>query len=190
MAGLKKQLAAAKAGQQAPQAEEPGGGAGEGGVPAEWGRILGEEDFERIRQLKHRRLVEQAMQKHGLKSASKREKARLAAEEEADEMMELKERLGVMSEHRVNPDDLRGSHKYRKDKEERMAAVLAGREGREFGAKSSLKKNKTGGLSNREKDRRKRLPLAARTVQAKRRVGQSKRKKSLTKNFKGHVKKR
>ena len=36
------------------------------------------------------------------------------------------ERLGVMSEHRVNPDDLLGSHKYRKDKEERMAAVLAG----------------------------------------------------------------
>ncbi len=30
------------------------------------------------------------MQKHGLKSASKREKARAAAEEEAEELMELK----------------------------------------------------------------------------------------------------
>lgn len=31
-----------------------------------------------------------------------------------------------MNEHRVAADDLLGSHKYRKDKEERMAAVLAG----------------------------------------------------------------
>ena len=37
-------------------------------------------------------------QKHGLKSASKREKARHAAEEEADEMMELKDRLALMNE--------------------------------------------------------------------------------------------
>ena len=42
----------------------------------------------------------------------------------------------------------------------------AGREGREgFGAKSGLKKKKTGGLSNREKDKRKRLPFAARSGQ-------------------------
>lgn len=61
----------------------------------------------------------------------------------------MQDRLGVASEHRVNPDDLLGSHKYRKDKEERMAAVLAGREGREFTAKTALKKKKTGGLSNR-----------------------------------------
>ncbi len=37
-------------------------------------------------------------QKHGLKSASKRDKARAAAEEEADELLALKERLGVMHE--------------------------------------------------------------------------------------------
>lgn len=42
----------------------------------------------------------------------------------------------------------------------------AGREGREsFGAKSGLKKKKSGGLSNREKDKRKRLPFAARSGQ-------------------------
>lgn len=34
-----------------------------------------------------------------------------------------------------------------------------------FGAKSGLKKKKTGGLSNREKDKRKRLPFAARSGQ-------------------------
>lgn len=178
IAQLKKQLAAAKGGE---------GGAAEGGddVPLEWGRILTEEDFEKIRQLKHRRLVDNAMQKHGLKSASKRQRARAAAEEEAEELLALKERLAVMHEERLNPDDLLGRHKYRKDKEERMKSVLEGREGREFGAKSGLKKKKTGGLSNREKDKRKRLPMAARSGQVKKRLARNKMKK-IGKNYKGH----
>lgn len=46
--------------------------------------------------------------------------------------------------------------------------MCAGREDREFGAKSTLKKKKTGGLSNREKDKRKRLPFAARSGQVRR----------------------
>ncbi|KAL4448816.1 hypothetical protein ABPG77_007533 [Micractinium sp. CCAP 211/92] len=180
IAQLKKQLAAAKGGGD--------GAAGEGGdgVPLEWGRILTEEDFEKIRQLKHRRLVENAMQKHGMKSASKRERARAAAEEEAEEMLALKERLAVMHEERLNPDDLLGRHKYRKDKEERMKSVLEGREGREFGAKAKLKQKKTGGLSNREKEKRKRLPMAARSGQVKKRLVRHKLKKSA-KNFKGHA---
>ena len=80
MAALKKQLAAAKAGKEQQQQQQPseavgaadaeaaaaaepaGAGGGGEGVPLEWGRILSEEDFERIRQLKHRKLVEQAMQ--------------------------------------------------------------------------------------------------------------------------------
>ncbi|KAL4422877.1 hypothetical protein ABPG75_009074 [Micractinium tetrahymenae] len=181
IAQLKKQLAAAKGGDEAAAAAED-----QGAVPLEWGRILTEEDFDKIRQLKHRRLVESAMQKHGLKSASKRERARAAAEEEAGELLALKERLAVMHEERLNPDDLLGRHKYRKDKEERMKSVLEGREGREFGAKSSLKKKKTGGLSNREKDKRKRLPMAARSGQVKKRLARHKSKKSA-KNFKGHA---
>lgn len=44
--------------------------------------------------------------------------------------------------------------------------ACAGREGRDsFSAKSGLKKKKTGGMSNREKDKRKRLPFAARSGQ-------------------------
>lgn len=38
-----------------------------------------------------------------MKSASKRDKARAAAEEEADEMMALKERLGAMHEEVRRP---------------------------------------------------------------------------------------
>ena len=39
--------------------------------------------------------------------------------------------------------------------------------GREFGAKARLKQKKTGGLSNREKTKRKRLPFAARSGQVR-----------------------
>eukprot|EP00887_Chlorella_sp_A99_P007365 scaffold2.g7365.t1 len=202
LAQLKRQLAAAKQQQQQQeeQQEQQGqeerqaaGGAegaaqaegGEEAVPLEWGRILTEEDFETIRRLKHRRMVEAAMQKHGLKSARKRDKARQAAEEAADEALALQARLGVANEQRVNPDDLLGRHKYRRDKEERLKSVLEGREGRlEFGAKSRLAKKKTGGLSNREKAKRKRLPMAARAGQARKR--QERKKKLGSKNFKGH----
>lgn len=68
-------------------------------------------------------------QKHGLKSASKREKAMAAAEDAAEETMALREQLGSMHDSRVAPDDLLGMHKYRKDKMERMATVLKGAHG-------------------------------------------------------------
>lgn len=148
LAQLKRQLAAKKAAtaetdeHQHQQQAEDGSAAAEGAEPLEWGRILSEEDFENIRRLKHRQMVEAAMQvracrvcagerrsmrgegghvapwpllrarrcrclllllpspaylflasytaqKHGLKSARKREKARERAEEEADEALAL-----------------------------------------------------------------------------------------------------
>ena len=64
----------------------------------------------------------------------------------------------------------------------------AGREGRtEFGAKARIKKDKTGGLSNKEKDKRKRLPSRAVGGQVRKRLERGKRR--LAKNFKGHVRK-
>ena len=176
IASLKRKLAAVKANEEA---------AAEAAIPMEWGRMLTSEDFERIRELKHKKLVDEAMAKHGLKSASKRARALEVAEEEAEEMMVFREKLGTASQRKVQPSALVGKHKYRKDKEERMVSVLEGREGREFGAKSSLKKSKTGGLSNREKEKRKNLPLAARSGQVKKRLAI--RKNKSNKNFKGHV---
>jgi len=78
--------------------------------------------------------------------------------------MQAKIRAGTYSEQRVNPDTLEGAHrKKRALKEERLARVMEGREGRdEFGASSARHKKKTGGMSNREKDKKKNLPLAAR----------------------------
>ena len=53
----------------------------------EYGRILTEEDFERIRKLRHRKMVDAVMKKHGLKSASKRDRLLAEAEEEAEEAL-------------------------------------------------------------------------------------------------------
>jgi protein SDA1 len=179
LATLKKQLAAKKAAANpAPITNEN---------EEDWGRILTQEDFESIRQLKHRRLVDAAMSKAGLKSASKRARLRETAEEEAEETMALQDQLGVLHEQRVDPSALLGKRRGRRDKEERMASIMAGREGREFGSKAALKKDKQGGLSNREKDRRKNLPLAARAGQVRRRLIKGRLKSK--KNFKGHVRK-
>lgn len=71
-------------------------------------------------------------------------------------------------EQRLNPDDLKGRHKRRLDKEERMLSVLAGREGREaFGGAAGRKKQKTGGLTEKEKQRKKAMPSAARAWQVR-----------------------
>ena len=68
-----------------------------------------------------------------------------------------------------------------------MASVMAGREGRaKFSGSLGLKKNKTGGLSEKEKQRKKAMPIAARINQLRRRVTENKIKRN-PKNFKGHV---
>jgi protein SDA1 len=83
-----------------------------------------------------------------------------------------------------------GRHKKRADKEERLASVMAWREGREaFGARSKLKKQKTGGLSERQKQRSKAMPIAARLQQLKNRSAAA-RNRSNPRHFKGHVRKK
>jgi hypothetical protein len=78
-----------------------------------------------------------------------------------------------------------GKHKRRKDKEERLAAVREGRVGREeFGSSIARKKRKAGGLSEREKQKRKQLPIAARKQQLKRRFEEERGRRN-PKNFKG-----
>ena len=51
----------------------------------------------------------------------------------------------------MDPAALTGRHKGRASKEERLARVHEGREGREFGAAAARKKQKTGGTSNKQK---------------------------------------
>jgi protein SDA1 len=163
------------------------GGTG-GAVPADWGRILTQADFAAIRTLKRRRLVADAMATHGLKSASQRAKAVAAAGEEADAALRVRARLGTAHEERLDPASLLARKHERATKAERVASILEGREGREFGAKARRKKNKPGGLSNREKDRKKNLPAAARVGQMRKRQARQRTLKRSN-NFKGHVRK-
>ncbi|GFH22547.1 protein SDA1, partial [Haematococcus lacustris] len=152
-------------------------------------RFLTAEDFERIKRLKHKRLVEAALAKHGLKSMSKAKRNRLllAAEEEAEEAAALERRRAHLNEAKVTAGSLEGKRKRAHDKEARLASVMAGREGRDkFGSSSAAKKAKTGGLSERQKQRKKDMPLAARFSQLQRRADTAKRNYSK-KNFKGHV---
>lgn len=65
--------------------------------------------------------------------------------------------------------------------------VHSGREGREFGAATARKKQKTGGLSNREKQKRKRLPPSARAQQLKRRASGKPTGAAAKKAHRGHV---
>ena len=74
-----------------------------------------------------------------------------------------------LTEQRMDPDDLKGKHKSRKSKADKMKSVLEGREGREFGAAASRKNKKTGGKSNKEKLKSKNLPLGARKAVVQRR---------------------
>ncbi len=57
------------------------------------------------------------------------------------------------ADRRVDPAALTGRHKGRSSKEERLAKVHEGREGRDFGAAAARKKQKTGGTSNKQKAR-------------------------------------
>ncbi|DBA79416.1 TPA: hypothetical protein ACH3X2_000057 [Trebouxia sp. C0005] len=179
---LKRKLAAVKGAQA--QAD---GDHGEAGVPIEWGRVLSAEDFERIKELRHKQAVNNTMQKFGLKTTkSKRARRGTEAEEEAEAALQFKDGLSVVSEARVAAEDLQGRHKRRKNKEERMKSVLEGREDRlGFGAASGLRKKKTGGTSNREKAKNKNMPAAARVRQISRRT---KSNRGKGKGFRGHVK--
>ncbi|CAG9463549.1 unnamed protein product [Pedinophyceae sp. YPF-701] len=184
LADLKRRLAEAKRAKEAPGEQEGAGGDGKEagdskvakeGVPEDWGRVFSQEEFEAIRRLKQRQTVQAAMTKHGLRTASKRKAGEIDVDDELRAL--LARGAERIAERRVDAAELEGVHKRRKTKEERLASVMEGREGREeFGAASARRKKKTGGagLSNREKQKRKVVPLAARMAQINRRRGNKK----------------
>ncbi|KAK9840402.1 hypothetical protein WJX74_009278 [Apatococcus lobatus] len=151
-------------------------------TPIEWGRILSEEDFARIKELRHQKLVAEAMQRHGLKSAGKRARLESAAEDEAEALLKMQDERAMLNDQHLDPLSLEGQRQQRKDKAERMASVLKGREGREFGAAAARKKQKTGGLSNKQKEKAKAMPSHVRMKQISRRAAKH---KQASKGFKG-----
>lgn len=157
------------------------------GIPIEMRKVLDESDFERLQELRHKQLVKRIMAKHGLVSVHRKGKLLEAAEEAASESLRLERMLHSITEERIEPEQLMGKRRGKPGKEEVQKAAMKGREDREgFQASSKLKKRKTGGLSNKEKEKRKNLPVVARVSQAKKRRRRNAIKRK-GKNFKGHV---
>lgn len=84
-------------------------------------------------------------------------------------LISLQDMRATLTEERVDPIGLTGRHKTRKSKQEKLASVAEGREGREFGAAAARKHKKSGGKSNKEKVKKKNLPLGARKAVVQRR---------------------
>jgi len=130
--------------------------------PIEQEKIFGDEDFNKIKALRMQSKLDENLDKMGAKKVKK------AAETDLTRLVMRK--ADRASERRVNPDALaaigiRRAH----DKASRLATVLAGREDNEFGSSTARRLKKTGGASNKEKAKKKQLPLAARIHAATRR---------------------
>lgn len=155
----------------------------EGDTRIEHDRILGPEDFKRIKALKTANKLATAFDKTGAKKASE------TGAEEMRRMLRAADKSGV-ADRRVNPDALAAiGIKRNHDKESRVASIMAGREDRsEFGAAKERKNKKEGGTSNKEKNKKKNLPLAARAKAAKNRRTSFVSKRVKDKQFKGRFK--
>ncbi|KAI4363597.1 hypothetical protein MLD38_019798 [Melastoma candidum] len=92
-----------------------------------------------------------------------------------------------LSLKRVDPAKLEALVKKKLSKEERLELVRAGREDRrKYQARAAVKQKKTGGLSNRQKEHKKFMPIAAKRVKAARSREEKRRKRNRAgKQFRG-----
>lgn len=139
--------------------------------------ILSNEDFQRIRELQAKRAAKAAMAEHGLSKAGKFRQ----------EIAVKLDKHGNLNEKRVNPAHLEARIRKRQEKEERQASVRAGREDRPlFGARTAMKQKKTGGTSNKQKEKSKGMPLAAKRAIIKRTNNRKKMgRRTAEKQFRG-----
>eukprot|EP01026_Neomeris_dumetosa_P037271 TRINITY_DN3016_c0_g1_i6.p1 TRINITY_DN3016_c0_g1~~TRINITY_DN3016_c0_g1_i6.p1 ORF type:complete len:842 (+),score=199.65 TRINITY_DN3016_c0_g1_i6:114-2639(+) len=150
-------------------------------------KFISQEEFEAIKELRRAQLVRDALRKHGLLSSSKKRKLQEEAEAYADAVIALEQKRAAIGEYVAKDDEIVGQHKGKASKEERMESIMKGREGRgKFLSTSAKRKQKSNAsLSNREKERKKALPMGAKRNQIKRR--QSLKAKRSKKNFKGKM---
>ncbi|KAL0336052.1 UNVERIFIED_CONTAM: protein SDA1 [Sesamum radiatum] len=127
--------------------------------------ILSNEDFQRIKELKAKKEARAALTQHGFKVPS------------SDQL----------STKRVDAAKLEANIKKKLTKEERLALIRAGREEREkYQSRTAVKQKKTGGLSNRQKEHKKAMPLAAKRAKiAKTRQEKKKQRQRSSKQFRG-----
>ena len=156
----------------------------EAGVKIEHDRILGPEDFKRIKALRTAGQLGEALDKSGGRKAS------ATGAEEIRRMLRAADK-SAQADRRVDPDALAAvGMKRAHDKASRVASIMAGREDRGvFGAAKDRKNKKAGGTSNVEKAKKKNLPLAARVKAAKNRRTSFVSKRVKDKQFKGRFRK-
>ncbi|KAJ1272923.1 hypothetical protein BS78_06G240200 [Paspalum vaginatum] len=124
----------------------------------EAGKILSDEDFKRIKELKAKKEAKLALAQQGLIKGGEKKSATFK--------MPSSDQL---SRKRVDPLELEAHVRRKMSKEERLALVKAGREDRgKYMARAAVKQKKTGGLSNKQKQHKKRMPLAATRAKAAR----------------------
>ncbi|XP_030496966.2 uncharacterized protein LOC115712753 [Cannabis sativa] len=114
--------------------------------------ILSNEDFKRIKQLKAKKDAKDTLAKYGL--------LRKGADAKTQQInIPDSEQLTIK---RVDPANLEAHVRKKLSKEERLAMVKMGREDRgKYQSRTAVKQKKTGGLSNRQKEHKKAMPLAA-----------------------------
>ncbi|CAA3021604.1 SDA1 homolog isoform X1 [Olea europaea subsp. europaea] len=127
--------------------------------------ILSNEDFQRIKELKTKEEAKLALAQHGFKIPS------------SDQL----------STKRIDAAKLEANIRKKLTKDEKLALVRAGREERgKYQSRTSIKKKKTGGTSNQQKEHKKAMPLAARRSKiAKVRVEKKKKQQRSGKQFRG-----
>ncbi|CAI9779373.1 unnamed protein product [Fraxinus pennsylvanica] len=127
--------------------------------------ILSNEDFQRIKELKTKEEAKIALAQHGFKIPS------------SDQL----------STKRVDAAKLEANIRKKLTKDQKLALVRAGREERgKYQSRTSIKKKKTGGTSNQQKEHKKAMPLAARRSKiAKGRVEKKKKQQRSGKQFRG-----
>ncbi|KAH6809911.1 ARM repeat superfamily protein, partial [Perilla frutescens var. frutescens] len=127
--------------------------------------ILSNEDFQRIRELKAKKDARTALTQHGFKLPS-------------SDQLSLK---------RVDAATLEANIKVKLTKEEKLALIREGREERgRYQSRTSIKKKKTGGLSNRQKEHKKVMPDAAKRAKMSRNRQEKKIKQQRSgKQFRG-----
>lgn len=138
--------------------------------------IFSNEDFQRIRELQAKKKARSALAQHGFLKGSNSKST--AIKIPSSDQLNLKP---------LDPAKLEANIRRKMTKEERVALMKAGREDREeYKSKAAVKQKKKGGLSNRQKEHKKFMPIAAKRGKIARSKEEKKRKKmTSSKQFRG-----
>ncbi|GMH15200.1 hypothetical protein Nepgr_017041 [Nepenthes gracilis] len=139
--------------------------------------ILSDENFQRIRELQAEAEAKSALKRQGLLKKGSDSKSAPIKILSSDQL----------SVKRVDPAKLEAYVHQKMTKDQRMALVKAGREERgKYQARTAVKQKKKGGLSNKQKEHKKKMPIAAKRAKIVKSHQEKKRKQMRSgKQFRG-----